>query len=508
MRRFTTPLHLIIGALVLAVTVSACDLTKMNENPNASTSPDVDALMANAMRDFSNFYYDDEFTMRGSNLLAQYTTQNFYPTESTYAAFPRPWDEIYYPLNDLKTVIELNREDPTISASPDNYIAVSQISQSFMFHVLTDYYGDVPFNEALAGQENFAPAYTPQSEIYPSLLDSLDTAIGNIDASAPGPGGDVIFGGDMEKWERFANSLKLRIAMRMESQNGASGVLDTQSVYDNAMQSNDDNAYFQFTTSAEHRSDIYENRFVAGRDDFDASDRFVNALQQYSTTDPRAEVYFQTDINGGYTGFPYGLQQPAAQDLYSSNLPSETFSRPGDRFSADAAEGLWMNYDETLFIKAEAIDKGYISGNRDAVFEDAIRASIARWDLDPNSAQADAYIAEVMSDVSNNGFDQVLGEQKWIAFYFQGVQGWSTWRRLDFEGWILPPTGGNQGAYATAGESGVPLRYDYPQSEFSLNGDNVTEAATSQFGGTQSETPIGRIWWDTNPPPSEVNVPN
>jgi len=510
MRRYLTPLSLSIGALLLAVLVTGCDLSEMNENPNSPTTPDINALLANAHRDISNSYYDDSFTMRGSNLLAQYTTQNFYPEESTYAALIKPWGVFYRPLNDLAEVARQNRQSDQLAQSPENFIAVSQITQAWTFHVLTDYYGDIPFTDALQGAENFSPAYTPQSEIYPALLDTLDNALGNIDTDAPGPGGDLIYGGDMAQWVKFANSLKLRIAMRMIDRDPgdvASTVLSDQSVYDAAMGSNGDNAFFQFNTSSVHRSDVYENQFVAGRDDFDASDRFVNALTtQYSVTDPRAPVYFEEDTNGGFTGFPYGLQQPDAQSLYSSNLPSSTFSRPGELFYRADAEVYWMNYDEVLFIQAEAIDRGILSGDRDAVFADAIRANFERWGLDGESAAADAYIAEVQADVSANGFEQVLGEQKWISMYFQGVQGWSEWRRLDFEGWIQPPEGGNQGAYAVVGRSAIPLRFDYPQSEFTVNGENVTAAATSQFGDVQSETPIQRLWWDTNDPPSDALV--
>jgi len=523
MRRYLSSFGIIAGLLAMLVFASGCDLTKMNDNPNATATANLDALLANAHRDISNNFYDDENMMRGTNLLAQYTTQNFYPSESTYSALQRPWGTAgllsnsgpYSSLADLESVrsVAVNPEDANVTLSDDqylpNYEAVALITQTFVFHRLTDFYGDIPYAEALQGEENFSPAYTPQEEIYPAMIESLDAALASLDTSEPGPAGDQIYGGDMAKWAKFANSLKLRIAMRMvdrDPNGAATAVLGDPDVYANAMQSIDDNAYFEFTTSAEHRSDIYENRFVAGRDDFDASDRFVNALMQYPVNDPRIATYFTETEDGTYRGFPFGLQQADAQSLYSS-FNTEYFSRPGERLVKADAQAMWMNYDEVLFIRAEAADRNLISGNPVDLLENAVRASVRWWEpsggVDP--AQLDNYISEVRNEASSD-FTQALGEQKWIALYFQGLQGWSEWRRLDFEGWIQPPTGGNQGAYAQSGESGVPLRTDYPSSEQSVNGDNLVDAVERQFGGNSlvNDTPLQRLWWDVNAPPADA----
>lgn len=523
MRRYLSSFGIVAGLLAMLVFASGCDLTKMNDNPNATATANLDALLANAHRDISNNFYDDEYMMRGSNLLAQYTTQNFYPSESTYSALQRPWGTAgllsnsgpYSSLADLESVrsIAQSPEGANVTLSEDqylpNYEAVSLITQTFVFHRLTDFYGDIPYAEALQGEENFSPSYTPQEEIYPALIDSLDSAIADIDVDQGGPAGDQIYGGDMEKWVKFANSLKLRIAMRMVDQdpNGvATAVLSDPQVYEDAMQNIDDNANFDFTTSAEHRSDIYENRFVDGRDDFDASDRFVNALMQYPVNDPRISTFFTETEDGTYRGFPFGLQQADAQALYSS-FNTEYFSRPNERLVKADAQAMWMNYDEVLFIRAEAADRGLIGGNPVDLLEDAVRASVRWWEpsggVDP--AQVDNYVSEVRDEASAD-FTQALGEQKWIALYFQGLQGWSEWRRLDFEGWIQPPTGGNQGAYAQSGESGVPLRIDYPSSEQSVNRGNLTEAVGRQFGGEglSADTPLQRLWWDVNEPPADA----
>jgi hypothetical protein len=164
-----------------------------------------------------------------------------------------------------------------------------------------------------------------------------------------------------------------------------------------------------------------------------------------------------------------------------------------------------MYYDEVLLTKAEAAERGIISGTPKDLLAQAIEASVDFYgsevpgaSLSGSSTQTQNYINAVQDDYDNNGFEQVIGEQRWIAFYMHNVQGWATFRRLDFEGWIGAPSGGVAAGFG----SYVPLRVDYPDSEYSLNEENVKSAADRQFGGEDNETPGRRLWWDVNDPPA------
>ena len=209
------------------------------------------------------------------------------------------------------------------------------------------------------------------------------------------------------------------------------------------------------------------------------------------------------------------MEQGNAQSLQSSR-PSCNASRPeafwseGPSGDGDAFSPI-MYYDEVLFIKAEAAERGWISGNAEDFLADAIAASIDFYgeqtdaDISSSSSAAQSYITAVTNNYSSSNWEQVLGVQKWIALYMNDIQGWSTWRRLDFGQWIGPPTGGVagdlQGRYA-------PLRADYPDSEFNLNEDNVEDAAESQFGSVDGDNPGSRIWWDTEEPPTNAYDPS
>lgn len=513
-----------MGVAAAALLLGGCDsLSEYNNNPNQPTEADPNNVLANAHRDLAFETFGGNETMRGSNLLAQYTTQNFYTTEeSRYGSVGYGWSDFYTALNDLRKVKELARQNQPPNAA--NLRAIATITQVWAFQILTDAYGDIPFEAALQGATNRSPVYTPQQDIYPALVDSLDKALGLIQTGG-GPPGDLINGGDMQKWSRFANGLKMRIGIRAADANQSFAASTIQSATGNALQSNADNVYFQFGTSSTHRNTYYENRFVDGRDDFDVSERFVEALQQYDTDDPRIDAFVEQtsdntspcpDGSGNYDGFPYGMEQSAAQDRQSGR-PSCNESRPESFFPAGPSESgdayaPMMYYDEILITKAEAAARGLIEGG-DAqakdYLEQAIRASIDFYgsetdaDIDGQSSMADAYVNAVLSDYDANGYSQVIGEQRWIGFYFNNIQGWNTWRRMDFGDWVGPPTGGPagdlQGRY-------IPLRIDYPSSEFNLNETNVSEAASRQFGSVQDEGPGRRIWWDTGEPPSESDA--
>lgn len=518
MKRYAPLTSVLASALAILLVLGGCDLSQYNENPNAPTEADPNNVLANAQRDLAFQTYGGDPTMRGTNLLAQYTTQNFYPTESRYGSSRfNDFYGFFTSLNDLSKVKELTRQEGLVS-NPANVRAVALITQTWAFHIATDTWGDIPFNQALKAAEQRSPKYTPQEEIYPALVDSLDKALGLVTSNA-GPAGDLYLGGDMENWQRLANGLKMRIGMRAIDAGGSWAEEAITSASGNALQSNADNAYFQFATSSTHRNTYYENRVTSGRDDFDAADRFVEALQQYGTDDPRLDAYFEQtsdteppceDGSGEYEGFLYGMEQGSAQNTYSAN-PSCVFSRPEAFFSRGPSGGgdafaPIMYYDEVQFIKAEAAARGIISGDAKSFLEEAVRASIDFYgsqteaDISRSSSQTDDYVAAVKDDYDNNGFEQVIGEQKWIALYFNDIQGWSTWRRLDFEGHIAPPTGGPAQEFRVA----VPLRLDYPQSEYSLNNANVTEAANRQFGSVDQEDFGSQLWWDTEGPPAGV----
>jgi len=493
--------------------INSGDLTEnINQNPNDPTTASVNNLLANGQEVIAFNWFGADPSMRGANLLAQYTTQNQFTDESIFRLDPRiGFGNFYNGLKDIEEAKQIARQQGAAASGlnteeqAQNAVAVAMVHQVWTFQILTDLYGSIPFNEALQAADNPSPPYTPQQEIYPLLVDSLNTALGLMNTGAPGPSGDLIYGGDMAKWQKFANSLKMRVGMRMVDAAPGEAQNAVESAAGNAFQGIDDSAFFGFLTSAQNRSTIFENRFVQGRNDFDASDRFVNMLtQNYGVLDPRSSTYFTratANEDRLYNGFPYGLAPVDAGPLKNRNVDA-FFSRSGPPFVTDNAQAPMMLYDEVLFVKAEAANRGWnVSGTPEENLEDAIRASIEQWNPDTTETLKNRYVNAVLDDISEDGFEQVLGEQKWIALYFQGVQGWSEWRRLDFKGFIREPEGGFGGD--AGGKTTVPVRLDYPNREFQTNEQNVRDALEQQFGSADGTDHFGnRLWWDTEQPPA------
>jgi hypothetical protein len=271
----------------------------------------------------------------------------------------------------------------------------------------------------------------------------------------------------------------------------------TEALDAGVFESNDDSALLEHGSSAPYQNDFYVNRVVDGRRDWAAPQSILSVMN--AQEDPRRSAYFtDADPNTSgdqFNGLPYGLRQGDAQTLFTSG----NFSIPSDRVASTAtAPCIIMLHDEVEFIKAEIAVRSDLNVNTDQAaqdhFEDAIRASLAYWDVTDESEQ-DGFINRVPTLTENN-FRQVLGTQKWLAQYLQGIQGWSTWRRLDFTGVLTIPDG-NPGQ-ASFGKD-IAVRMRYPTDEFTLNEENVTAAINNQLGGSgaSEDTQGVLLWWDT-----------
>ncbi|WP_103026997.1 SusD/RagB family nutrient-binding outer membrane lipoprotein [Salinibacter altiplanensis] len=547
MRRHVTLTLLVAVGLSVLLALGGCDsLTSYNDNPNEAKSANPNNLLANAQRGLADEVYAGTSMMRRSNVWAQYTTQNFYPSESRYSPVNYAWTDFYTRLTDLKAAKQTALERPGTVDNQGNFQAVATIMQAWAFQILTDTYGAVPFEEALQQRENESPVYTDQSVIYPALVDSLNSALDQISTEASGPSGDLVNGGDMMMWQKFANGLKMRIALRGYELDADWGDLQgPEAIISNAVDptvngepltSNDDNVYFQFGTSANYRNTYYENRVTDGRDDFDGSARFIDFMKtKYNNmADPRLDAYFEQtsdfdqtsvsgrpceDGSGEYAGFPFALKQGDAQGLYSGSISTCNFSRPEAWFpNGPSGEGdsfaPMMYYDEVLLTKAWAANEGFIPGTPQELIAGAIEASVNFYgnqtdaDISGSSSATQNYVSQVQNDFGSDP-KQVIGEQRYISFYMHNIQGWSTWRRFDFEGVLGAPTGGVAGGF----DSYAPLRVPYPSSEANLNGQNYTDAANKcsgdfqgsggSEGGAQNEDEDCRVAWDVDGPPSD-----
>lgn len=472
----------LISALLFIVIGCTKDFEDINTDPNNPTAVPTSYLLTSAQFSIMDAIWDEWWNGRQGLLYSQYWSQTAYSDESRF--LPRTnitntyWNTFYLNMMDLQNIIELNTNEDTKGAaaaygSNENQIAVSMILQAYTFHMITDIWGDVPYFDALQGIENTSPSFTKQSEIYPDLLAKLKEAQGMIDVGGS-IDGDMIYGGDMAKWKKFANSLRMRVALRMSKLGGNYMTEITDAIAAGAFTSADDDAYFQFDGAIQSSSNpLYLAFFVDNRTDFAVSERMINTLTTLG--DPRLSLYADPAVNSGtYVGLKYGLDN--ANTAAAAGASGADVSLPSASVVLAADAKAWMmTYAEVCFIKSE------INNWDQTEYENGIKAACGTWGV--AQADIDAYVASVPAASL-----ETVAEQKWLALYMQGNQGWFEVRRLGYPALDAPA----DGSLNDIGSRNYPSRLFYPDREQIVNGANY-DAAVAQQGADLLAT---KMWWD------------
>jgi hypothetical protein len=385
-------------------------------------------------------------------------------------------------------------EKSSQDSKSQNYLAISKIMKAYIFHILVDCYGNVPYTEAFKAAEGILkPKYDDQKTIYEDLVKQLDKAIELIttaSADALNPGNyDVMYKGDMSKWKKFAYSLKLRILIH---QAGMAGRIDSYIKPAIGTATTD-----QFIGAGEgalvapgyQKSDGKQNPFWEvfykgdGSKQADALTYYFaggDAIDFYTATnDPRIGKFFAP-----YSGTKYGGNYFGAATLKNISVISPI--GPGLLKSYDQP-GVIMTDFESLFLQAEAVARGIIAGDAKALYEAAVAQSFAYFGL--TSAQAANYLAQGSADVNYDlATDKVklIVTQKWASL--NGItpyEIWTDYRRTGFPSFLHfteEPSKKN----ATP-----PVRLLYPQTELQYNADAVAAQGTI-------DAFTSKIFWQAN----------
>lgn len=479
-----------------ALVVAACDsLTSVNNNPNAPTDVDAQFLFPQAVRSGVENSYD-RMLLAHTSIWAQHTVQIQYPDEEeglvrseTIQAF---WTNYYAgTLRDVQLVI-----DKGVATNHNNVEAVGRIWKTWVFHQITDLWGDVPYAEALRAAEGITtPTYDTQQAIYTGMIQTLKNAEALLDPVDPGLGaGDILYGDDFAKWRRFSASLRMRLAMRLSEVAPATAAAEFALANTaGGFQSNADNAMLQWP-GAPYENLGFENRVIGGRDDDGISATMVDTLKSFN--DPRLQLYAEPADSPATPVTYLGLRN----NIVTPPQPRVFYSRIGNYWRFDGAKTptAIMTYSEVLFLQAEAAERGWIAGNAAALYEAAIRANMTQYRTapvppanGPTDAEINTYVAQarVVYVPGATGLQQIQ-LQKWISLFMQGSEAYANQRRTDMPALTLGPD------LATR-----PTRFMYPPGEQSLNATNLGVAVTRQMPQGDALTIFGRVWWDTVTPP-------
>lgn len=419
------------------------------------------------------------------NYYVQYLSEGPYPGGSLYSTKNFNWDATYIgPLYDLDRIVKFVDEgapeaDPS-NGSPANQKAVANILKSFFYMTMTDRWGDIPYTEALKGTENLAPAYTKQQEIYNSIFQILAASVNEIDENGFGVQGDLLLGGDMKMWKKFANTMRMDMALRLSAKDPGKGQTEFQAALaasGGPIQSNSESIEWNYIDDPNYLNPWYTNYTISNRNDFAISKTMTDYMLPKG--DKRITVYAE-QLAGvdPYKGLPYGSST-------ARNIPN-AFSRIGDAFRTKTAPARIFNYPQVLFMMAEAAKLGWVPGG-DAAAATAYEAAIkASWEMNGVFDLADftAYYAEVTYD-AGNAIEQIITE-KWVHNYLNGYAAWNDWRRTGYP--VLTP------AADAVDARGIPTRQGYPVAEQTQNKESYTAAVASQ-GADDNYT---KLWWDAN----------
>lgn len=473
--------------VLLTVIFVGCDdrLEELNTDQKNPAAVAAESLFARATREAVDNIVSMSVNDNPFRLYSQMWAQTTYPDESQYTITAREislgiwtnqYRDVLIDLKDARQIIATELAEGTSGnsdANLGNRMAIIDILMGYTYITMVDIFGDIPYTEAL-DPANLNPVYDDAATIYTSVAGNLTTASTTLLANTAEGGfgsSDLVYGGDAAAWARFANSIKLRMAMKLASTNSATSVTwANEAMTAGVITTNAQNFAMTYQTSSPNTSPVHEDLVLSGRADFIAANTVVDMMNTYN--DPRRSVYFRENLGAGvFDGGIYGDANAYAN-----------FTQIGDILHQPTTPGVLYNAAETHFLMAEMVERGgySVTGTAETHYNAGITASFDQW-----GATIGTYLTEptVAYTTATGTWQQKIGTQLWLALYNQGLEGWSTWRRMGYPAFNAPPT-------MTVAD--IPVRMTYPLRELTLNGDSYS-AAASKIGGDLVTT---RVFWN------------
>lgn len=468
--------------------MSACtdDFDAMNTDPNNPTNIGAQYLFPYAVEKTVDRYWGgntrfERLNLDGSMLWIQYLARNIYSNEGdnygiTPTFYNNTWKSFYNDgLVNFQRIISLSSEK---GKTPNkNYEGAALVMRSWTFSLLTDLYGAIPYTDALKGSETepiYTPTYDSMDKVYAGILNDLKLANEKLTVGGPAISGDIIYNGDVLKWKKFANSLRLRLANRQAAKKSAESraimkeILSDPTKYP-IFTSNADNALLANTATRPSNNEWHEVMVIGSRTDWNISKTLVDKLT--SLGDSRLTVYANKNKAGVYEGVPNGLPDAIATTYLSSA------SVLGDYFTKATTPSVIMTYSELMLTLAEAAFEGDIDGKADDYFKKGIDASFAQYGLTTPT--------DYLKTVGTISKAKIM-EQKWIALFGQGVEAWTEYRRTG-----LPAFPAKDPRAVFENDGIIPTRLPYPTTEYSLNKAKLDEGVKTN-GTDNMKT---KLWW-------------
>ncbi|EON78747.1 hypothetical protein ADIS_0644 [Lunatimonas lonarensis] len=500
--RINAKIYVFLFLIVLNI---GCDsFLDVNENPNAPISENLPlsaklpaALVATVNQEVGSINQIGGFwggywgtNNEGANLFFDLKTYNGLDIRDQRGGIPI-WENGYNNILYFKLIQEEAEAEGDLF-----YVGSSKIMQGWLFLRLVDFYNNIPFDEAGRGNTYLNPTYEPGEQVYRKAVQLISEGIQDVKSSGVIPSqthGDVLFGGQKSLWAKFGNTIKLRALIRQsekgdpnyinseiqaiqqegsgflqpgESANVNPGYLNTPGKLNPFWASNYRDAQGAFTSNHQHiRPTVY-------------------LISQYeSLNDPRLQRLY-TDVNGTYRGVLFGnpdAGNPAYARINTSAFrgPAENGGSPTGIFHSFNQSSVLLSDTESLFLQAEAVLRGWLSGDLTSLLQEAIASSLDYMKVDAPGKSAYLLQEAARLDSAENKLEYLI-LQKWLALNsISSIEAWNDHRRLGLP--EFPAT-------IASGVEGRPLRLMYPETERGTNYEQVL-AQGSDF------TLRDKVWW-------------
>ena len=475
--------------LATAAAVSCQKLEEMNNNPNQITLGETAPSSL-----LQNLLYDGNWTLlyrswRINGDLMQYAMQSDGLEKISCYVLKASDSEMLWRNLSGSCMNAVHMARLAVEQDDPNSQAIALTLKAFYVSSMTDIFGDMPYSEAfrIVGDNITHPKYDTQEEIYASLCRELETADGLYDTSSgyDGAAYDLLYNGDLKKWRKFTNALRLRLLMRQSRRIDVSEAMQEVVSAGNLFTSNADGAILRFTGVVPFFNGFGPSGSLtapAASQNKRMCSRLIDLLNE--SGDPRLAKYAEPVTVGGkqiYAGMLSGQE-----DDYINEHKGST-SNYARSLSSDTQPSTFLSYAEQEFILAEAAARGYIAEDAESHYKEGVRASITEWCGDEAAAAAETTLAHPR--VSYDGTIERILEQKWVCLFLVGFESWSDYRRTGYPDLEIGPACENRNAQ---GQATLPTRLCYPTISQTAN-EAQYRAAVERMGG--KDDMLTKVWW-------------
>lgn len=477
-----TSIALIAGYMIAG---TGC-VRKLNEfgdtnlNPGIVAQPITAALFTNVLANMGG----EAWSVGSAGLYSQLYAETQYTEASRYAKTQGDFGGYYSGvLYDCQNIINFNNSNPESAAAYGaniNQKSIARILKAWWFLRVVDYWGKVPYSAAL--KFNGLIPYDDDQAIYTDLFKELKEAAAQLDASKASFQGDILLGGNIGKWKKFANSLRVVMGLRVAKADAAKGkaeVLDA--LAGGVIETNADNVMLAYP-GGNFNNPFYAYYNITQRRDYALSKTVTDFMND--NADKRVFAYGSASSNPAVVkGFPYGLTRTDAVNwangntdwarVISSSLRTATMPMP------------IITASQVCLARAEAAQRGWTAESASTWYANGIEQGWRQWGV-YNASDLAAYMADADISLAAGSQIQKIATQRWLAAYPDGLEGWNVWRSTGYP--VLVPSPGTT--------TGIPRRLAIAQAQYDLNPTNTAAVAAAYTVGGEADSQLGRVWWD------------